>query len=224
MEEKKTIVYAVDDEEAIRELYAVALKSAGFEAKTFASGEELLSALKTSLPNVILLDVMLDGMDGFEILKTLKNTPRTAGVPVIMVSAKGEEISKVKGLDSGADDYIAKPFGVLELAARINAAARRSSLSSKLYTVGGVVMDESLHSVTVGGTPVNLTLKEYGVLRELMKNAGRLVERETIIKSVWGEDYFGETRTLDMHVAAVRKAVGTAADIETVRGVGYIMR
>lgn len=224
MEEKKTIVYAVDDEEAIRELYAVALKSAGIEAKTFASGEELLSALKTSLPNVILLDVMLDGMDGFEILKTLKNTPRTAGVPIIMVSAKGEEISKVKGLDSGADDYIAKPFGVLELAARINAAARRSSLSSKPYTVGGVVMDESLHSVTVGGTPVNLTLKEYGVLRELMKNAGRLVERETIIKSVWGEDYFGETRTLDMHVAAVRKAVGTAADIETVRGVGYIMR
>lgn len=224
MEEKKTIVYAVDDEEAIRELYTVALKGAGFEAKTFASGEELFTALKTSLPNVILLDVMLDGMDGFEILKTLKNTPRTAGVPVIMVSAKGEEISKVKGLDSGADDYIAKPFGVLELAARINAAARRSSQSSKIYTVGGVVMDESLHSVTVGGVPVSLTLKEYGVLRELMKNAGRLVERETIIKSVWGEDYFGETRTLDMHVAAVRKAVGTAADIETVRGVGYIMR
>lgn len=224
MEEKKTMVYAVDDEEAIRGLYAVALKSAGVKTETFASGEELFSALKTELPDVILLDVMLEGMDGFEILKTLKSNLKTAGVPVIMVSAKGEEISKVKGLDSGADDYIAKPFGVLELVARINAAARRNSPAAKVYAVGGVVMDESTHTVRVHGAPIGLTLKEYGVLKELMKNAGKLVERETLIKNVWGEDYFGETRTLDMHVAAVRKAVKTAAEIETVRGVGYIMK
>ena len=225
MAEKK-LVYAVDDEENIRDLYMCAITGAGFDCECFPGGEELFGALKNRLPDIILIDIMLEGMDGYEILKTLKGSPSTAGIPVIMVSAKGEEISKVKGLNMGADDYIAKPFGVLELVARINAglrrvpAAERNTLSS-----GDIVIDEAKHAVTAGGEEVSLTLKEYELLKLLVTAAPYVVRREEMLNKVWGENYFGETRTLDIHIANLRKAIaGAVTGIHTVRGVGYNLR
>lgn len=217
MEQK--LIYAVDDEENIRELYACALKNAGYDCHCFENGEALFSALKDKTPALILLDVMLDGADGFAILERLKGGAfRT--IPVIMVSAKGEEMSKVKGLNLGADDYIAKPFGVLELLARVNANLRKVSRAACSY--GGLVVDEGKHEISVSGVPLTLTRKEYELLKLLIAYAPDLVEREEILRRVWGEDYLGETRTLDIHIASLRKAIsGGEAKISTVRGVGY---
>ena len=225
MAEKK-LVYAVDDEENIRDLYMCAITGAGFDCECFPSGEELFGALKNRLPDIILIDIMLEGMDGYEILKTLKGSPSTAGIPVIMVSAKGEEISKVKGLNMGADDYIAKPFGVLELVARINAGLRRVPAAERnTLSYGDIVIDEAKHAVTAGGEEVSLTLKEYELLKLLVTAAPYVVRREEMLNKVWGENYFGETRTLDIHIANLRKAIaGAGVGIHTVRGVGYNLR
>ncbi len=225
MAEKK-LVYAVDDEENIRDLYMCAITGAGFDCECFPGGEELFGALKNRLPDIILIDIMLEGMDGYEILKTLKGSPSTAGIPVIMVSAKGEEISKVKGLNMGADDYIAKPFGVLELVARINAGLRRVPAAERnTLSYGDIVIDEAKHAVTAGGEEVSLTLKEYELLKLLVTAAPYVVRREELLNKVWGENYFGETRTLDIHIANLRKAIaGAVTGIHTVRGVGYNLR
>lgn len=220
------LIYAVDDEENIRELYSCALSGAGFSVKTFEDGKSLFSALKLTIPALIMLDIMLDGADGYEILAELKDEERTKNIPVIMVSAKGEEISKVKGLNLGADDYIGKPFGVLELIARVNAVLRRTSVEAqKSLRFKDVEIDEEKHEVRINGAKKELTLKEYNLLKLLVSKAETVVKREEIFSKVWGEDFFGETRTLDIHVASLRKILeGSSAEISTVRGVGYIIK
>ncbi len=220
------LIYAVDDEENIRELYFCALSGAGFSVKTFEDGKSLFSALKLAIPALIMLDIMLDGADGYEILAELKEDERTKNIPVIMVSAKGEEISKVKGLNLGADDYIGKPFGVLELIARVNAVLRRTSAEAqKILRYKDVEIDEEKHEVRINGEKKELTLKEYNLLKLLVSKAETVVKREEIFSKVWGEDFFGETRTLDIHVASLRKILeGSSAEISTVRGVGYIIK
>ena len=218
---EKRLIYAVDDEENIRELYFCALTGAGFDCECFADGTELAEAMKKRIPDLILLDIMLEGADGYEILKNLKAEPCYSAVPVIMVSAKGEEISKVKGLNMGADDYISKPFGVLELVARINAGLRRVNTKSA-FIYGDIKIDDNRHTVSVNGQDVSLTLKEYDLLKLLVASAPDVVHRDEIFNKVWGEDYFGETRTLDIHVASLRKALKkSSVKIITVRGVGY---
>ena len=218
---EKRLIYAVDDEENIRELYFCALTGAGFDCECFADGTELAEAMKKRIPDLILLDIMLEGADGYDILKNLKAEPCYSAVPVIMVSAKGEEISKVKGLNMGADDYISKPFGVLELVARINAGLRRVNTKSALI-YGDIKIDDNRHTVSVNGQDVSLTLKEYDLLKLLVASAPNVVHRDEIFNKVWGEDYFGETRTLDIHVASLRKALKkSSVKIITVRGVGY---
>ncbi len=220
----KQRVYAVDDEEAIRELYRYALEDAGFEAVCFPDGQSLLDAVRKEKPDLLLLDIMLDGMDGYEILERLRRQ-EGADFPVIMVSAKGSEIDKVKGLNLGADDYLAKPFGVLELIARIRANLRRSTPSAEVhrYVCRGLVLDESRHEIQVNGAAVSATAKEYELLKVLLRNRGTVLSRDRLLDTVWGENY-GETRTLDLHIAQVRRLIhGSGAEIRTVRSVGYML-
>ena len=222
MPEEK-LIYAVDDEESIRELYACALPGAGYQVRCFPDGESFFAAVAGELPALALLDIMLEGQSGFDILKRLRADPLTARLPVIMVSAKGEEVSKVKGLNLGADDYIAKPFGVMELCARIGALLRRAGTGETL-SYGAVCMDETRHTAAVNGAQIPLSRKEYALLRLLLKNAPAVLPREEILSSVWGEDYIGETRTLDMHIAVLRRYLaGSGTEIRTVRGVGYAL-
>ena len=219
----KRLIYAVDDELSIREVYRYAIGGAGYDIRCFENGEGLFSAINSRLPDLILLDIMLDGADGYEILSALRRNPLTAGIPVIMVSAKGEEIDRVRGLDLGADDYLAKPFGVLELIARINAKLRKKK-SDGVLTYADIVMDGDSRSVTVAGNPVSLTLKEYSLLRLFLSSPGKVLGRELLLDSVWGVNY-GETRTLDIHIGQLRKELsGSAASILTVRGVGYMLK
>ena len=223
----KPLIYAVDDESSIRELYSCALESSGFEAVCFEDARQLFSALASRLPDLILLDIMLEGMDGFEILKAIRSNQTTSAIPVIMVSAKGEEVSKVKGLNLGADDYIAKPFGVLELGARINANLRKRNNVQPFVqsSYKDILVDDKTHTISIGNAPLTLTLKEYELLKLLVSNAPNIVSREEIFRCVWGENYCGETRTLDMHIASLRKIISeSSAYIDTVRGVGYILK
>ena len=217
------LIYAVDDELSIREVYRYAIGGAGFDIQCFENGEGLFSAINAQLPDLVLLDIMLDGADGYELLSALRRNPLTADIPVIMVSAKGEEIDKVRGLDLGADDYLAKPFGVLELIARINAKLRKTKPDGVL-TYADIVMDGDSRSVTVAGNPVSLTLKEYSLLRLFLSSPGKVLGRDLLLDSVWGVNY-GETRTLDIHIGQLRKELsGSAASILTVRGVGYMLK
>lgn len=223
-ETNKKLVYAVDDEEAIRDVYRYALEGAGFEICCFVGEKDLLVATEKRVPDIFILDIMLDGADGYEILKNLKQNPHTRNVPVIMVSAKTSEIDKVKGLDLGADDYLAKPFGVLELVARINAKLRSSKKSGGTISYKDVVIDCDKREVTVGGRLVALTLKQYELLKLLAENAGKVLERDFLLDNVWGENY-GETRTLDIHVGELRKVLSSSdSEIATVRGVGYVLK
>lgn len=223
-ETNKKLVYAVDDEEAIRDVYRYALEGAGFEIRCFVGENDLLVATEKRVPDIFILDIMLDGADGYEILKNLKQNPHTRNVPVIMVSAKTSEIDKVKGLDLGADDYLAKPFGVLELVARINAKLRSSKKSGGAISYKDVVIDCDKREVTVGGRLVALTLKQYELLKLLAENAGKVLERDFLLDNVWGDNY-GETRTLDIHVGELRKVLSSSdSEIATVRGVGYVLK
>lgn len=221
-------VFCVDDEDAIRDLYICAFESANIACKCFEDGDGLFAALKSETPDIILLDIMLDGMDGFEILEKIKSDAKYQDIPTVMVSAKGEEISKVKGLNMGADDYISKPFGIMELIARVKANVRKTKKKQvKEIICKNVRIDLSLHVVQIAEKPVVFTLKEYNLLKMLCKNFGAVVTRENILEEVWGTDFFGETRTLDMHIKEVRKklALGNAeCEIETIRGVGYILK
>ncbi|MFI3167534.1 MAG: response regulator transcription factor [Bacillota bacterium] len=221
-------VFCVDDEASIRDLYVCAFESANIACKCFSCGEELFSAMKGETPDIILLDIMLDDMDGFEILDKIKNSPKFGDIPTVMVSAKGEEVSKVKGLNMGADDYISKPFGIMELIARVKANVRKTKKKQKTEIIcKDIVIDLSLHSVKIGGATCVFTLKEYNLLKMLCENFQTVTTREAILEEVWGTDFFGETRTLDMHIKEVRKKIATAkteCEIETIRGVGYILK
>ncbi len=219
--ENQTLIYAVDDETSIREVYRYALISAGFTPECFSCGEELFIAIEKSLPRLIILDIMLDGEDGYEILSRLKASPKTANVPVIMVSAKTTEIDKVRGLDLGADDYISKPFGVLELIARIKAKLRKTTPVANVISYKGITINDDERTVTINGKVKELTLKQYELLKLFVSEPQKVLPRDDILDKVWGENY-GETRTLDIHVGTLRKIIAdSGAKIATIRGVGY---
>ena len=222
------MIYYVEDELNIRDLLIYALKQTGYEAAGFSEGVSFEKAMAQGpLPDLILLDIMLPGQDGRWLLKNLKSDPRTMAIPVIMLTARGDEADRVAGLDQGADDYVTKPFGVMELIARIKAVLRRSGVSqpAQLLCYGGVTLDHMKHTVTAEGRPVALTLKEYELLRFLMEHPRTAFDRETLLKEVWSQDYFGGSRTVDVHIQTLRQKLGGCADrIETIRGLGYRFR
>ena len=216
-------IFVVEDDENIREIVIYALQSAGFEAFGYETGEELLSALDAGLPSLILLDIMLPEVDGLTILKRIRGMPKTKKIPVIMLTAKNSEYDKVKGLDLGADDYISKPFGVMELIARVNAVLRRTGKEEReVLEVLNLSLNHARRDIFADGKPVNLTFKEYELLYFLMLNEGLVLSREKIIESVWGYDFEGESRTVDMHIKTLRQKLGASGKlIKTVRNVGY---
>ncbi|WP_368183276.1 response regulator transcription factor [Anaerotruncus rubiinfantis] len=219
-----TRIYLVEDDESIRELILYALTSSGFEAQGFDCAEPFWAAVKQRSPGLVLLDIMLPGDDGLAILRRLKESGGTSQVPVIMLTAKATEYDKVKGLDLGADDYITKPFGVMELISRIRAVLRRVKPEENIALVscGGITLDEERRTVTSQGEPVTLTYKEFELLSYLLRNEGIVLTREKIMERVWGFDYEGESRTVDMHIKSLRQKLGACgALIQTVRGVGY---
>lgn len=219
------MIYYVEDESNIRDLVVYTLKASGFEAQGFEDSVDFWSAMKAQKPELIILDVMLPGEDGLTILKRLRSSPVTADIPVVMATAKGSEYDKVIGLDGGADDYLAKPFGMMEMVSRIKAVLRRTApKQAKVISYGGITLDESKHTVTVNEMPVVLTLKEYEILRLFMENPGQVFTREILLSDIWGIDFIGETRTVDVHIGTLRTKLAEAGDmIETVRGVGYKM-
>lgn len=219
------MIYCVEDDSGIRELMVYTLKVSGFEAAGFESSIGFWQALKKERPELVLLDVMLPGEDGLTILKKLRNSPGTNEIPVIMATAKGTEYDKVIGLDSGADDYLAKPFGMMEMISRIKAVLRRTRHKQPVVlTCGEIMLDERKHMVFAAGLPISLTLKEYELLKLLMENPGQVFTRDVILSEIWGIDYSGETRTVDVHVGTLRTKLQESGDlIKTVRGVGYKM-
>lgn len=222
----KKFIYAVDDEDAICDLYECAVTSAGMDCKTFKNADELFGALAQERPDLIILDVMLDKMNGFDILEKIKNNPLTSDISVIMASAKNDEVSKVKGLNTGADDYLSKPFGVMELIARINANLRKRARVAKT-SFKDLTVDDGKHVISVNGKELTLTLKQYNLLKELINSAETVLNRDDLLNKIWGYEYNGESRTLDIHIADLRKtldAAGSAAEIVTVRGVGYTLK
>ena len=218
-------IYIVEDDTNIREIESFALKNSGYNIADFESALEFNKALQNKIPDLILLDIMLPDEDGLMILKRLRSTPETKKIPIIMVTAKTTEIDKVKGLDSGADDYITKPFGIMELISRVKALLRRSGdYEEKVISVGDIIIDDSKHTVTVDGELCELTYKEYELLKLLMNNMGIVLKREVIMERIWGIDFEGESRTLDMHIKTLRKKLGSGGQfIKTVRNVGYVI-
>ena len=223
-------IYITEDDDSIRELVTVPLSSYSYEVESFVSAEDCLAAAEKQVPDIFLFDIMLPGMDGVQAVKILRENEQTKNTPILMLTAKSAEIDKVFGLENGADDYLTKPFGIMELAARIKALLRRSgrstsdSVSDKI-TAGGITVNTSLREVSRDGRPIELTLKEYELLLYLLKNRARVVSREELLTKVWGIDFVGETRTLDMHIGTLRKKLSDDAEnahlIKTVRGVGY---
>lgn len=219
------MIYCVEDDNGIRDLMTYTLAVSGYEAKGFPDSTGMWEALHTVRPELIMLDIMLPGEDGITILKKLRENSATADIPVIMATAKGTEYDKVIGLDLGADDYLAKPFGMMEMVSRVRAVLRRSAPhSSGVLTVGPIALDVVRHRVTVGGNEVTLTLKEFELLRLFAENKGVVFTRDQLLAHIWGVDYIGETRTVDVHIGTLRTKLGDAGElIETVRGVGYRM-
>ena len=223
-------IYITEDDDSIRELVTVALSAYSYEVESFVSAEDCLAATEKQVPDIFLFDIMLPGMDGVQAVKILRENEQTKNTPILMLTAKSAEIDKVFGLENGADDYLTKPFGIMELAARIKALLRRSGRStsdsaSDKITAGGITVNTSLREVSRDGRPIELTLKEYELLLYLLKNRARVVSREELLTKVWGIDFVGETRTLDMHIGTLRKKLSDDAEnaylIKTVRGVGY---
>lgn len=220
------MIFCVEDEYNIRELIIYSLQATGFEACGFADGKELFQAFENGFPELILLDIMLPDMDGLEILTKLKNNPKTKHIPVILLTAKGAEYDKVKGLDSGADDYITKPFGIMEIVARIKAVLRRSGqkVHEHILHVGNIVLDLEKYEVRSNGEPVILTLKEFELLKKLMSAPEHVISRNILLEEVWGANFYGETRTVDVHIKTLRQKLGQNGNqIETIRGIGYKM-
>lgn len=220
------MIFCVEDDSSIRELVLYTLKASGFEAAGFATAASFWQGMKSGSPELILLDIMLPDEDGISILKKLRARAATAGIPVIMATAKGTEYDKVVGLDLGADDYLAKPFGMMEMISRIRAVLRRSAplAASDRLKAGDLVLNKTSHQVTMADRPVELTLKEYDLLCMFMENPGNVFTREALLEGVWDSNYVGETRTVDVHVATLRTKLGEYGKlIKTVRGVGYRM-
>lgn len=218
------MIFCVEDDRNIRELVVYTLTSTGMEAEGFEDGEVFFKALAERLPELILLDIMLPGEDGLTILKKLRSNKKTKDIPVIMVTAKGTEYDKVSGLDAGADDYVTKPFGMMELVSRIKAVLRRTKKKEEIEVLkaGTITLNEKKHEVLVAGEHINLTLKEYEMLKRLMHNKGIVLTRDRLLEEIWGYDFDGETRTVDVHIRTLRQKLGSAGEeIETVRGVGY---
>ena len=218
-----SLIYIVEDDENIRGIVSYALEVAGFRSDCFECGEDFLAAVNKEAPTLALLDVMLPGEDGLTILKRLKSQPRTRHIPVIMLSARGSELDKVRGLDTGADDYIAKPFGVMELISRVGAVLRRArGEAESVMKYESLSLDSAKRLVMVDDEPVSLTFKEYELLYFLFCKQGKVQSRAVILGAVWDSDFEGESRTLDMHIRSLRKKLGSVgAYIKTVRGVGY---
>ena len=217
------LIYIVEDDSSIRELEKYALLNSGFSVEGFDNSKELYSALGTSLPVLIILDIMLPGEDGLNILKKIRQTPNYKYIPVIMVTAKTSEIDAVKGLDMGADDYITKPFGVMELISRIKAVLRRTQ-TQKVNTVSldEITIDEERHIVYINGEQVELTYKEYEILKLLIINKGIVLTRDRLMENIWGYDFEQGNRTVDVHIQSLRKKLGPSGDhIKTIRHVGY---
>ena len=218
------MIYCVEDDTSIRELMLYALRASGFEAEGFPDGTTLFSALEQNTPRLILLDIMLPDMDGIEILKKLRSCPAAAGIPVIMASAKGAEYDKVLALDLGADDYLSKPFGMMEMVSRIRAVLRRTASvpGRRELHLGSLRMDPDAHTVYAGGSRIELTLKEFDLLQLFLEHPGRVFSRDQLLDRIWSAEYTGETRTVDVHIGTLRTKLGPCGDyIRTVRGVGY---
>ena len=220
------LIYVVEDDVNIQEIEMFALKNSGYRVEGFGNAKDFFAKLSEKTPDLILLDVMLPDLDGLSILKKVRTVPDTKKTPVIFVSAKTSEIDKVKGLDMGADDYLAKPFGVMELISRVKALLRRSNAASeeKTLALGEIQIDNEKHCVYVGNRLCELTYKEFELLKMMMQNVGIVLTRDRIMDRVWGTDYEGDSRTLDMHIKTLRKKLGEEGiRIKTVRNVGYVL-
>lgn len=220
------MIYCVEDDAGIREIEVYTLKSTGFEAIGFCDGSSFFDALIKTLPELVILDIMLPGEEGTEILKRLKATAATRNIPVIMATAKGSEYEKITCLDLGADDYLVKPFGMMEMVSRVRAVLRRTAPSgeTRILSQGDLSMNLKEHTVTLKGGRVVLTLKEFNILRLMMERPGVVFTRNQLLADVWGIDYGGETRTVDVHMRTLRQKLGDCGSlIQTVRGVGYRM-
>jgi len=220
------MIWCVDDDNTIRDIEVYTLEQTGFKARGFADGISMLEALKTEKPMLIVLDIMLPEKDGVEVLKEIRSNPETRKIPVIMATAKGTEMDKIQGLDTGADDYLVKPFGVMEMVSRIKAVLRRCEPDEKeeVISIGEITLSEKEHLVTVNGERKVLTFKEFEILKLFMQSPGIVFSRDKLLWEVWGVDYLGESRTVDMHIKTLRQKLGNAGSrIETVIGVGYKM-
>ena len=218
------MVWCVDDDSTIREIEVYTLEQTGFAARGFADGVSMLEALKDEIPELIILDIMMPELDGIEVLKKLRSEPLYKDIPVIMATAKGTEMDKIGGLNMGADDYLVKPFGVMEMVARVKAVLRRSvkTVESDGITVGSITLKEKEHKVISDGEKVELTHKEFEMLKLFMQNPNMVFSRDKLMSEIWGMDYIGETRTVDMHIKTLRHKLGSAGgQIKTVIGVGY---
>ena len=218
------MIWCVEDDSGIREIEVYTLNSTGFEARGFSDGASFREALETETPDLVLLDVMLPGEDGVSLLRYLRQTPRTQAVPVIMATAKGMEYDKIQSLDMGADDYLVKPFGMMEMVSRVKAVLRRCAPAQQSHRLssGGVTLDLDGHTVTAEGQRVTLTFKEFELLRLFLSHPGMAFTRDQLFNDVWGADYVGESRTVDMHIRTLRQKLGACGEhIATVRGVGY---
>jgi len=226
MEEKMSLIYLLEDDKSIRDFVVYALNNSGMDIEGFSKPSDFWNAVMKKQPSLLLLDIMLPEEDGLSILKKIRDRPETKKLPVIMLTAKGTEYDKIIGLDSGADDYVSKPFGVMELVSRIKALLRRSGEEErkKEYKIGGLYVCPSKHIVKVNGENVSLTLKEFELLCLLIENSGTVFTRDQIFDAIWGYDFDGENRTLDVHVRTLRQKLGEYGSIiETVRGIGYKM-
>ena len=218
------MIWCVDDDNTIREIEVYTLEQTGFNARGFADGISMLEALKTDIPELIILDIMMPELDGIEVLKRLRSDPKYKDIPVIVATAKGTEMDKIGGLNSGADDYLVKPFGVMEMVARVNAVLRRTTKVEPIddITVGAITLKEKEHKVIADSKKIELTHKEFEMLKFFMLNPGMVFSRDKLMSEIWGVDYICETRTVDMHIKTLRQKLGNAGgQIKTVIGVGY---
>ena len=225
MEKAMALIYIVEDDESIREIESIALKNSNYIVSAFENAKEFYKKLDEHVPDLILLDVMLPDESGYDIVRKLRKRPATQDIPIIMVTAKTTEMDMIKGFDGGADDYIKKPFSIMELITRVKALLRRTAKEEpKLLKLDDLVIDHERHVVTVNNEPVDLTYKEYELLRLLMGSQGIVMTREVIMRSVWDTDFEGETRTVDMHIKTLRHKLGDyGSRIKTVRNVGYVI-